>query len=50
MTNLKQKQAEALELMKSGKNVFITGKAGTGKSFLTDLFTEWAEENKKKSF
>jgi ATP-dependent exoDNAse (exonuclease V) alpha subunit len=48
MTNLKQKQAEALELMKSGKNVFITGKAGTGKSFLTDLFTEWAEENKKK--
>jgi ATP-dependent exoDNAse (exonuclease V) alpha subunit len=48
MTNLKQKQAEALELMKSGKNVFLTGKAGTGKSFVTELFTEWAEENNKK--
>lgn len=48
MTNLKSKQAEALELMKSGKNVFLTGKAGTGKSFVTDLFTEWAEENGKK--
>jgi len=48
MINLKQKQAEALELMKSGKNVFLTGKAGTGKSFVTDQFTEWAEQNKKK--
>lgn len=48
MSDLKQKQAEALELMKSGKNVFLTGKAGTGKSFVTDLFTDWANKNNKK--
>jgi len=42
MINLKQKQSDALELMKSGKNVFLTGKAGTGKSYITNMFTEWA--------
>ena len=48
MINLKQKQSDALELMKSGKNVFLTGKAGTGKSYITNMFTEWAEANDKK--
>lgn len=48
MVNLKEKQSEALELLKSGENVFLTGKAGTGKSFVVDLFVEWAEKNEKK--
>ncbi|AUR91792.1 P-loop containing nucleoside triphosphate hydrolase [Vibrio phage 1.164.O._10N.261.51.A7] len=47
MIDLKLKQQEALGLMKTGANVFLTGKAGTGKSFVTDLFTAWAEEQDK---
>ncbi len=47
MIDLKLKQQEALGLMKTGANVFLTGKAGTGKSFVTDLFTAWAEEKDK---
>lgn len=47
MIDLKLKQQEALGLMRSGENIFLTGKAGTGKSFVTDLFVEWAEENDK---
>jgi len=31
---LTQQQQKALDLVKSGKNIFITGKAGTGKSFV----------------
>lgn len=31
-------QQKALRLLKAGKNVFLTGKAGTGKSFLTREF------------
>lgn len=35
---LTNSQYEALEALKSGHNVFLTGEAGTGKSFLLDYF------------
>lgn len=35
---LNDEQSKALEIMNSGKNVFITGGAGTGKSFLINAF------------
>lgn len=38
------KQEEALEILTSGKNVFLTGKAGTGKSWLTTKFIEQSKE------
>ncbi|MBQ3810336.1 MAG: AAA family ATPase [Kiritimatiellae bacterium] len=39
-------QARALDLMKSGANVFLTGKAGTGKSAVLGEFREWCRDNK----
>ncbi len=38
-------QAHALELMLSGRNVFLTGKAGTGKSTVLHRFRELAGPN-----
>lgn len=38
-------QARALDLMKSGANVFLTGKAGTGKSAVLGEFREWCRNN-----
>ena len=37
---LTSEQKKALDLMLSGKNVFLTGKAGTGKSTVLDKFQE----------
>ena len=37
-TKLAPEQKKALDLMLSGKNVFLTGKAGTGKSTVVDEF------------
>ncbi len=31
-------QSEALEILKTGKNVFLTGPAGSGNTFLLNLF------------
>lgn len=38
-------QQKALDLMKSGANVFLTGKAGTGKSAVLGEFRDWCREN-----
>jgi len=46
-SNLTLKQKEALRYMKSGKNVFLTGPAGTGKTFVLKTFIEWYKETKE---
>lgn len=38
---LTRKQEEALYNMKNGKNVFLTGPAGTGKTYLLKYFIDW---------
>lgn len=38
MPELSQDQKKALEIMEGRKNVFLTGRAGSGKSFLTSYF------------
>ena len=43
--NLDPDQQRALDLMKSGANVFLTGKAGTGKSAVLGEFRDWCREN-----
>ena len=41
---LTAKQKQAYELMKSGANVFLTGEAGTGKSFVLNQFLNKRED------
>lgn len=38
-------QAEAMEALLSGRNVFLSGNAGTGKSFVLDAFIEELEDS-----
>lgn len=38
-------QDKALEILKSGKNVFLTGEPGSGKTHTVNLFTKWLDEN-----
>ena len=44
---LNQKQLEAFNLFKKGKNLCITGPAGVGKSYLINIFKKWASDNNK---
>lgn len=37
-------QVKALEILKSGKNVFLTGEPGAGKSYTINQFTDWLDE------
>ena len=37
-------QQQALQILKSGKNVFLTGEPGSGKTYTVNLFTEWLRE------
>lgn len=45
---LNQEQQKAFDLMLTGKNVFLTGNAGTGKSYLLNEFIKYQEKQKKK--
>lgn len=45
---LSNNQQYAYELFKQGKNIFITGPGGSGKTFLIKKFVEWAKLHKKK--
>ena len=44
-----KKQEQAFKSMQSGKNVFITGSGGTGKSYVIQKFIEWFKANKEKN-
>jgi len=46
-SNLTLKQKEELRHMKSGKNIFITRTAGTGKTFILKYFIDYYKENKE---
>ena len=43
MTHMKQKTA--LDILKTGRNVFLTGAAGTGKTYLLRQYIKWLREN-----
>ena len=45
---LTKEQREAFDLMCSGENVFLTGEAGTGKSFVTSACIERCKDTQKK--
>src|SRR3990167_7410373 len=38
-------QAEALHLLKMGKNIFLTGAAGSGKTYLLNKYIHYLKEN-----
>jgi ATP-dependent exoDNAse (exonuclease V) alpha subunit len=42
-------QKEALEILKSGYNVFLTGSAGSGKTFLLNQYIKYLKDNKIKT-
>lgn len=46
---LTDKQQSAFDFMKSGKNIFLTGPGGSGKSYLLKIFINWFS-NKDKIF
>ena len=41
-------QEEALTLLKMGKNIFLTGEAGAGKTYLLNKYIKYLKENKIK--
>lgn len=47
MFTLNKEQTKAFEIMASGKNVFLTGNAGTGKSFLIKTFIGFCQSRGK---
>jgi len=42
-------QTQAMKILQSGENVFLTGSAGTGKTFLLKKFIEYLKENNIKT-
>ena len=45
---LNPEQKKAMDYMIEGKNVFLTGSAGTGKTFLIQHFRIWCNRNGRK--
>jgi len=45
---LSEEQTNAFNLMREGKNIFLSGKAGSGKSYLLSAYCEQAQCNGKK--
>ena len=43
--SLTEDQKQAIELLIKKRNVFLTGEAGTGKSYVVNVFTKYCEEN-----
>jgi DNA replication protein DnaC len=43
---LNMKQETALEILKTGKSIFLTGSAGTGKTYLLNQYIEYLKERK----
>lgn len=43
---LNEEQKGVFERLINGENIFITGNAGTGKSYLVKAFSEWCVDNK----
>ena len=41
-------QRQAFDILKSGRSAFLTGPAGSGKTFLLRLFIKWLKEQGKK--
>lgn len=46
MMNLNSKQEHAYNIMCNGKNIFLTGSAGTGKSYIIKLFNKLNKQRK----
>lgn len=42
---LNKEQENVLNVMTSGVNMFLTGQAGTGKSYLIKVYTKWCNDN-----
>jgi DNA replication protein DnaC len=45
---LSKEQQQLLDLMKSGKSVYFTGNAGTGKTILLKHFIQYLKETRKR--
>ncbi len=43
--NIHMTQIEALNILKMGHNVFLTGAAGAGKTYVLNQYTSWLKEN-----
>src|SRR5260221_13468613 len=41
-------QLEAFDLLKMGKNIFLTGEAGSGKTYLLNKYIQYLKENNVK--
>jgi GTPase SAR1 family protein len=39
-------QSQALNILKSGKNVFLTGSAGTGKTYTLNQYIQWLKDHR----